>query len=139
MVQKTLIRPPASRLGPALDAERVTVQASSPLKGLYDTAVDRESAHEMLQRRAEAADQAEKAARAPDPRMDRLDQAERDQPRPRTRSASGSTPRPRAPAAPRRSNRQSTAEAFTTSMARSVGSSIGRAIFRGILGGLTRR
>jgi DNA helicase HerA-like ATPase len=138
VVQKTLIRPPASRLGPALDAERVKVQASSPLKGLYDTVVDRESAHEMLQRRAEAADQAETAAKAPDPRMDRLDQAEREQPRPRARSSSGGG-RARAPAAPRPSNRQSTTEAFTKSVARSVGSSIGRAIFRGILGGLTRR
>ena len=43
-----------------------------------------------------------------------------------------------APAAPRRSNRQSTAEAFGKSVARSIGSQVGRALVRGILGGLTR-
>ena len=139
VVQKTLIRPPNSRLGPATDAERATVQGSSPVKGLYDTEIDRESAHEMLQRRAETEAQAEEAEKARDARMDRLDQAEREQPRPRARSSSGGGTRERAPAAPRRSNRQSTAEAFTKSVARSVGSSIGRAIFRGILGGLSRR
>ena len=106
--------------------------AASPVRGVYDTAVDRESAHEMLAARAEAADKSQAPAR--DPRLDRLDDAYEKQPRaraPRPRAE------PRAPA-PRRSNRQSTAEAFTKSVARSVGSSVGRAIFRGILGGLTR-
>ncbi len=139
VVQKTLIRPPDSRLGPATEAERAAVQASSPVKGLYDAPVDRESAHEMLQRRAEAAEQVKQAEAAPKPRdtrMDRLDEAqERQAPAPRSRSRS-TTPRP--PAAPRRSNRQSTGEAFAKSVARSVGSSVGRAIFRGILGSLSR-
>ncbi len=132
VVSRTLIRPPASQLGPASDAERQVVMAASPVRGVYDTAVDRESAHEMLAARAEAADKSQAPAR--DPRLDRLDDAYEKQPRaraPRPRAE------PRAPA-PRRSNRQSTAEAFTKSVARSVGSSVGRAIFRGILGGLTR-
>jgi len=61
VVQRTLIRPPASRLGPITDAERAQIQAMSPVAGQYDRTVDRESAFEILQRRgAEAADAAER-------------------------------------------------------------------------------
>ena len=135
VVQKTLIRPPASRLGPATDAERAAVMAASPVKGLYDTPANRESAHELLQKRANEAVAAAKAAEAEEARRQ-----ERDAPAPsRSRSSSSGAPRTRAPAAPRRSNRQSTAEAFGKSVARSIGSQVGRALVRGILGSLTRR
>ena len=63
IVQRTLIRPPSSRLGPATDAERKAVIAESPVRGLYDEAENRESAYEELLRREEdAAAAAEKAA-----------------------------------------------------------------------------
>ncbi|MGD9913872.1 MAG: helicase HerA-like C-terminal domain-containing protein [Rhizobiaceae bacterium] len=52
MVQRTLIRPPASRLGPLTPEERQKLMADSPVAGQYDKTVDRESAFEMLQRRA---------------------------------------------------------------------------------------
>ncbi len=69
MVQQTLIRPPSSRLGPIDDKERKRAIKNSPVFGLYDEAVDRESAYEILKKRstekAEAAEEAaEKAARA---------------------------------------------------------------------------
>lgn len=51
---RTKIRPPASRLGPALDAERAQIMAKSPVSGMYDTLRDRESAFEVLQARAKA-------------------------------------------------------------------------------------
>ena len=54
ITDKTLIRPPASRLGPVTDAERAAIVAASPVGALYDTAVDRESAYEMLSGRAAA-------------------------------------------------------------------------------------
>ncbi|RST83445.1 DUF853 family protein, partial [Aquibium carbonis] len=64
MVQRTLIRPPASRLGPITDQERARIQALSPVAGRYDKTIDRESAFEILQKRgAEAADAAEREAR----------------------------------------------------------------------------
>jgi DNA helicase HerA-like ATPase len=50
MVQRTLIRPPASRLGPLTAQERSAVIAASPVKGIYDQRQDRQSAHEMLER-----------------------------------------------------------------------------------------
>lgn len=61
MVQRTLIRPPSSRLGPLTADERKAVIEKSPVKGLYDQALDRDSAHEMLQRKAERAAEEEAA------------------------------------------------------------------------------
>ncbi|MGV6395074.1 helicase HerA-like domain-containing protein [Pseudomonas caspiana] len=48
MVQRVLIAPPQSRIGPLSDAERASLIARSPLAGLYDKPIDRESAYEML-------------------------------------------------------------------------------------------
>ena len=112
VVQKTLIRPPASRLGPATAAERSALIAQSPLRGRYDETRDRESAYERLTARAKAAAE---TAEAPPAR------------------------RPAAGPDRRSSNRQSAGEAFTKSMLRTIGSQIGREIVRGVLGGLRRR
>jgi hypothetical protein len=54
-VARILVRPPESRIGPLTDAERADHMKRSPLKGRYDQAVDRESAHELLNKRAESA------------------------------------------------------------------------------------
>ena len=54
VVERTLIRPPSSRLGPIADGERKTLIASSPVGVKYDTALDRESAFEVLKKRAAA-------------------------------------------------------------------------------------
>jgi len=56
VVQRTLIAPPRSRLGPVDAKERAIVQSVSPFAGKYDTRVDRESAEEVLA--AKAADAA---------------------------------------------------------------------------------
>ena len=55
IVQRTLIKPPRSRLGPVNAKERAIIQATSPLAGKYDEAIDRESAEEMLLAKAEDA------------------------------------------------------------------------------------
>jgi DNA helicase HerA-like ATPase len=107
VVQKTTVRPPASRLGPITPAERQAAMAQSPVRGLYDEAKDRESAYEMLQQRASA----KVAAAEPEP-------ARRDAPR------------------ARRSEFETMAVAFGTSMVRTVGTQVGREIMRGLLGGL---
>ncbi len=51
MVERVMIRPPTARIGPITPEERKTIMNKSPLKGKYDTAVDAESAYEMLQKR----------------------------------------------------------------------------------------
>ncbi len=52
VVQRTLVAPPSSRLGPVTDKERAIVQSISPCEGKYDTPVDRESAAEVLEQKA---------------------------------------------------------------------------------------
>ncbi len=56
IVQRTLIKPPRSRLGPITAKERAIIRSISPVEGKYDTAIDRESAEEVLL--AKAADAA---------------------------------------------------------------------------------
>jgi len=51
-VERALVVPPRSRLSPLGPEERAQVMGASPLRGRYDAPVDRESAHERLQRRA---------------------------------------------------------------------------------------
>ncbi len=59
IVQRTLIKPPRSRLGPVSKKERAIIQSISPHEGKYDERIDRESAEEVLA--AKAADAAETA------------------------------------------------------------------------------
>ncbi|WP_426038514.1 helicase HerA-like domain-containing protein [Brevundimonas sp. DC300-4] len=122
VVARTLIRPPDSRLGPATDAERAAVMAAGPVKGVYDTVADRESAEEILAaRRAQT-----EAATAP---------AAKPAPQGRAPAAPKAPPAPRAP---RKSNRQTPMEALTKSVLRTAGSTLTRELLRGILGGLRR-
>jgi hypothetical protein len=119
VVQRALIRPPCSRMGPLGDAERRALLDADPMYARYREARDPVSAHEVLQQRARK----------------RL-QDEEEPPR-GERSSERSAERERAPA--RSSRRQSPVEALVTSVARSVGTSLGRSIVRGILGSITRR
>ncbi|HEX8233187.1 MAG TPA: helicase HerA-like domain-containing protein [Caulobacteraceae bacterium] len=126
VVEKTAVRPPDSRIGPVTQEERSGAMARSPVQGLYNQAINRDSAYERLIRRAE-----EKAAPAPPA------------PAPAERDAQ-SAPRPRAsrqPAyrAPHPSNRQSVGETFAKSMVRGVGSQLARELMRGMLGSVRRR
>jgi DNA helicase HerA-like ATPase len=51
IVERVLIRPPSARIGPISPEERKALMDASPVKGKYDTAIDAESAYEMLQKR----------------------------------------------------------------------------------------
>ncbi|OCC23856.1 ATP-binding protein [Croceicoccus estronivorus] len=63
VVQRTLIKPPRSRLGPVTAKERAIIRSVSPVDGKYDTLVDRDSAEEVLARKiADAAATAEEVA-----------------------------------------------------------------------------
>jgi len=140
IVARTMIRPPSSRLGPILPAERTAVIAASPLRGLYDAAIDRESAYEKLSARTAAAQAQSQAAAQQTAAEKAREEAAREADR-EIRAAQRNAPRysePRPRAAPRASNRQSAGEAFGKSLVRSVGSGLGRALLRGILGGFSR-
>jgi hypothetical protein len=51
MVERVMIRPPSARIGPITPEERKAIMDNSPVKGKYDTAIDAESAYEILQKR----------------------------------------------------------------------------------------
>src|ERR1700751_4628537 len=51
MVERSWIRPPSARIGPITPEERKAIMDQSPVKGKYDTAIDSESAYEILQKR----------------------------------------------------------------------------------------
>lgn len=130
IVQQTLIRPPSSRLGPATPEERAKLMANSPVAALYDKTVDRESAYEILSKRAEQA--AAEAAKL---------EAEEAKAKAEEKAAKESSKTKRV--STRASSRQTPAEAMMKSAMRSAGSQIGRElsknsgkIIRGILGGL---
>jgi DNA helicase HerA-like ATPase len=53
MVERCMIRPPSARVGPVTPEERKAVIAKSPVRGKYDTAVDSESAYEVLHNRVQ--------------------------------------------------------------------------------------
>ncbi|MCG5493286.1 helicase HerA-like domain-containing protein [Ectothiorhodospira variabilis] len=115
-VERTLIRPPASRMGPLSDAERRSLIQQSPLAGAYDTPVDRESAYQILEQQAKAA------------LSDATVEAS-------TQRAAQTRRQGRAPA--RRGDSLVTATAKST--ARAIGTQLGRQIVRGLLGSLTGR
>jgi len=51
MVERVMIRPPSARIGPITPEERKAIMDASPVKGKYDTAIDAESAYEIIQKR----------------------------------------------------------------------------------------
>lgn len=131
VVERTLVRPPVSRLGPVSDAERKTTIAGSPVGMMYDKAIDRDSAFEMLRGRAEKAAAEAEAAAAETDKQKRWE-AEQRQLEKQERAAS----RASTAAAPRGRTREGIGEAMAKSVARSIGSQVGRQIIRGVLGGI---
>jgi len=123
IVQRTFIRPPSARVGTITTAERQAVMAASPVGRVYDTPEDRDSAYEVLTRKARAQAEAEEKRRAEE-------EAARAAP-PRSRDTAAST-------RTRSSRGDTVAEAAMKSAARSMATQLGRAIVRGILGGLSR-
>ena len=64
IVERVYVLPPASRIGPATPDERKAVMAASPVAGVYEKTVDRESAYEKLMGRAAASTSAATAPSA---------------------------------------------------------------------------
>ncbi|CEA04571.1 AAA-like domain protein [Pseudomonas saudimassiliensis] len=115
-VQRVLIRPPASQMGPITDQERSTLVQRSVLSGVFDQALDRESAYEVLQAQAERALSDETVV---------------------TRRQSEARER-RRPAAERSVVADMVRQAGRSAM-RAFGTQLGRQIMRGLLGSLKGR
>lgn len=115
-VERVLIRPPASQMGPISAQERSTLVQRSVLAGVFDQALDRESAYEILQAQAERALSDETVV---------------------TRRQSEARER-RRPAAERSVVADMVRQAGRSAM-RAFGTQLGRQIMRGLLGSLKGR
>ena len=115
MVERTMIRPPSSRMGPITPEERQKIVKNSPVYGSYEQAEDRESAYEILMKRTE-----QRTAAAEQEKAEREAQKQ-------------------ARAEARTPTRESATDRFVKNMAGTAGRQIGNMIIRGILGGLTRK
>ena len=78
VVERTLIKPPRSRLGPVEPKERAIIQSISPVEGKYDTRANRESAAEVLA--AKAADAAATAQEVAEKGVEEVAKRERKTP-----------------------------------------------------------
>ena len=118
VVQRTLIRPPSSRMGTITKAERAAILDMSDLADKYNDTVDRESAYEVLLERTEE-------------RAEELEKAKAREAKAKKRKSSSKRRR----STRRRSNRQSVGEAAFKTAARTLA----RELVRGVLGGFKRR
>ncbi|WP_037306787.1 helicase HerA-like domain-containing protein [Ruegeria halocynthiae] len=129
IVERTLIRPPGSQLGPISDAERQAVMQVSPMQAKYDKLVDRKSAFEILQSRA---NDAAKAAAEAEEEMETQSVAEREFAT--ARRFSGSRVGRSSSRVTRR--KDTFATAMSEAVIKELKGTTGRRIVRGILGGL---
>ncbi|MFN3586734.1 MAG: helicase HerA-like domain-containing protein [Moraxellaceae bacterium] len=120
-VEKTKIRPPASRMGTITPEERAAVLQRSPCRGRYDTLVDRESAYELLAARS--------AAQA----------AATEQAATEAAAAKAAKAASRAPARQPDSVWESAAKSAVRAASSELGRNIGRQLLRGLLGSLKGR
>lgn len=132
MVERTLIRPPSSQLGPVDPATRRALMDSSPIAGKYETLQDRESAYEVLKSRAEqAAKEAEEAERAEEEAESAAEREYR-----AGRRYSGSRVGRSTSRKPRRKSEQSFGEAVANVVIKELKGTTGRRIVRGLFGSL---
>ena len=132
VVERTLIRPPSSQLGPITQSERAALMASSIMSGKYDERLDRESAFEILRDRAdkaakEAAAAEEKAEEIEAPALREFNNARRYAGKGVARSTSR---------APKRKSQDGFGTAVASVVIKELKGTTGRRIVRGILGGL---
>ena len=109
IVERIMICPPSSRIGPATESERNQINQVNPFGGRYDNIPNREKAHEKFNARV----------------TEMMSNIE-----------SGATATTDPNNAPADRQQQSVSETLAKSVVRSIGSQVGRQITRGILGGL---
>lgn len=142
VTQRVYVIPPGSQIGPITPEQRKALIAGSLVAGVYEKAVDRESAYEKLKGRAAASPTAAEASRGPGGTPI---------------APTGTASLPGGPSAssntdggllgglkdvlfgstgPRGGKHEGLAEAAARSAVRSIGSSVGREIIRGVLGSI---
>ncbi len=122
VTQRTLICPPQSQIGPVTPEQRRALLKCAAVHGKYETKIDRESAYEYLQARAQQA-----ATANPQVIFDQYPTA----PKPRKTASTRSTGSTRVPRQP-----ESVLESVAKTTLRAAGSQLGRSLIRGVLGSL---
>lgn len=127
---------PGSRIGPLTPEERSAVIAQSVVAGVYEKAVDRESAFEMLKARAEQAAAAAATTGSASPGT--AGRSPRSAPAPAQTGGSGNAIGDLlfGTVGPRGGKRDGLVDIMAKSAARSTGTAISRSLVRGLLGGL---
>ena len=130
--ERVFVLPPCSQIGPITAEQRQTLIANSLVAGVYEKAVDRESAFEAIKGRTQARQPAPTASQA-------------------STAAPAPAGAPTAPAVPEKSifdsigdmlgggnrrTRTGVGEQLARSAASSIGREVGRQIIRGVLGGI---
>ncbi len=133
IVERTLIRPPSSQLGPLSAGQRKAVIDASPVAGKYETAVDRESAFEKLRDRAAAA---AKEAEVAETEEEQLEQEAREFRAGRRYSGGGQ--RRSSSRISRGRGKDTFGSAIGQAVIKELKGTTGRRLVRGILGGLFR-
>jgi DNA helicase HerA-like ATPase len=128
VVERAKIIPPRSQIGAITPTQRQQVMQSSVLAGHYEAAVDRESAYEKLQQRANAATAGASPTSTPGETQPPTQQPAGDG------SLIGKIFQP--DIGPRGGRRDSLATSVVKSVVRSAGTQIGREIMRGLMGGI---
>ena len=128
IVERTLIRPPSSQLGPITETERQTIIATSPMGQKYDTTLDRESAFEILSKRADAAAAEAQRAEEAEAKAEAPENEERSY-RAARRYSGARSPR-------RSSSNDGIGDALATAFVKEMKGTTGRRLVRGILGSL---
>jgi DNA helicase HerA-like ATPase len=126
ITERVYVLPPGSQIGPITTAQRQALIANSLVAGVYEKAVDRESAYEKLKGRAESAPDAPASAGKPGAAapaesggvMGSLNEI-----------LFGST-------GPRGGKRDGLAQTMAKSAMRTMGTQVGKEILRGVLGGI---
>ncbi|WP_342359056.1 helicase HerA-like domain-containing protein [Terrarubrum flagellatum] len=126
MVERTLVHPPSGRVGPLKPEERRDVISRSVVRGKYDTAIDSESAYELLQKRREMAEQPAKEASASGGIGGILGSI----------FGGGSAPAPSGKGSGGGRGRMGMGELVARRVASTVASQVGNAIVRGVLGSI---
>lgn len=133
IAQRTLIRPPSSKLGPIEASDRKALMATSPMGAKYDNAVDRESAHEILLKRADAAAKEAAAAEEAEAKAEKEEREFRNA----RRYDGGSSRSTKTRTTRTRSTKDETfGEAIGSAVIKELKGTTGRRIVRGILGTL---
>ncbi|MBN9052133.1 MAG: DUF853 domain-containing protein [Rhizobiales bacterium] len=144
MVERTMIRPPSARLGVITPAERQAAIAASPFKGKYDTAVDSESAYEMLQKRTQQTAAPPGEAAGEGGFLSKVGGAlgsifGTSRPRGERLSTGQLVTREITRSITTRVGGKIAADVASSVLGKSLGGTVGRAIVRGALGGILRR